>query len=234
MVLLMYFIGMAVFSFYHHEAEVVAPKTGDLALFRFIATEMPSPLAGLLLAAMLAAVMSTLDSGVNSLATVLTKEFYVRLDRGITEASQVTFAKWTAVLVGLFAVVVALMLAAVSEGRFGGREGGEDAVDSVMTVSYVWMALDSVLPGIFLLAVLSRRATANHAWIAIVSGWAGSVALIIAYFMSKHSDPDRSLSMMFIGLGGLVITCVVGFAVTRFAPRRPVAELAGKTIWTFE
>ena len=32
MVLLMYFIGMAVFSFYHHEAEVVAPKTGDLAL----------------------------------------------------------------------------------------------------------------------------------------------------------------------------------------------------------
>ena len=235
MMLVMYFVGMAVFSFYHRDGAVGAPESGDLALFRFIGTEMPSPFAGLLLAAMLAAVMSTLDSGVNSLATVLTKDFYVRMGKGVTEASQVTFAKWTTVLVGLFAVVVALTLAAISEGFFRGDQGaGEGTVDSVTTVSYVWMALESVLPGVFLLAVLSRRATANHALIAILCGWAGSGALMIAFFVSKHLSPDRTLSMMFIGHGGLVITCVVGFAVTRFAPRRPAGELADKTIWTLQ
>ena len=237
MVLVMYFIGMAVFSFYHRDAGVsaTAPESGDLALFRFIATEMPVGLGGLLLAAMLAAVMSTIDSGVNSLATVMTKDFYLRLlRRQADEKTQVAFARMMTLLVGLFAVAVALLLAAISEGHLTGAAGhGAKTVDSIMTVSWVWMALDSVLPGIFLLAVLSRRATANHALIAILCGWAGTMALMAGYFISRRVDPDRPLSMMFIGLGGLVITCVVGFGITRFSPRRPEEELDGKTIWTF-
>ena len=103
--------------------------------------------------------------------------------------------------------------------------------DSIMTTSWVWMALDSVLPGIFLLAVLSRRATSRHALVAIVCGWAGAVGLMVLYFITKAQG--KPISMMIIGLGGLLITCTIGFVITRFSPRRPSAELADLTIWTW-
>ena len=222
MSLLFYFLGIALFSYYFHQPESARPASGDLAIFRFIAEKMPTPLAGMMIAALLAAVMSTLDSGINSLSTIMTKDFYLRFFRkDAAELQQVRYAKLMTGLVGLLAIGVALILATISE----------NVKDSIMTTSWVWMALDSVLPGIFLLAVLSRRATSQHALVAIVVGWTGTVGLMALYFVTKaHGKP---ISMMVIGLGGLLITSAIGFLITRFAPRRSPDELANLTIWTW-
>ena len=222
MSMLFYFLGLALFSYYFHQPEAARPASGDLAIFRFIAEKMPAPLAGLMIAALLAAVMSTLDSGINSLSTIMTKDFYVRFFRkNASELEQVRYAKWMTAVVGVLAVATALILATISE----------NVKDSIMTTSWVWMALDSVLPGIFLLAVLSRRATSGHALVAIFCGWVGSVGLMSLYFITKAQG--RPISMMLIGLGGLLITCTVGFVITRFAPRRALQEIKGLTIWTW-
>ncbi len=47
----------------------------ELAMFRFITSQFPAPVRGLFVAAMLAAIMSTLDAGINCLAAVITKDF---------------------------------------------------------------------------------------------------------------------------------------------------------------
>ena len=214
-------MGLALFSYYH-QPESARPASGDLAIFRFIAEKMPAPLAGMMIAALLAAVMSTFDSGINSLSTIMTKDFYVRFfRRNADEMQQVRYAKLMTALVGRFAVGVALILATMSES----------VKDSLMTTSWVWMALDSVVSGVFLLATLSRRATSSHALVAIIGGWSGTVGLMALYFVTK--SPGKPISMMLVGLGGLLITCAIGFSITRFVPRRSPDELANLTIWTW-
>jgi len=112
----LWFLGLAMFTFYAHQPPDRQPSSPDLALFQFISTELPSPLPGLILSAMLAAVMSSLDSGMNSLATVATKDFYLRFFRpSASERDQLRFSQWMTLVVGLFAVALALGMSRVSQ-----------------------------------------------------------------------------------------------------------------------
>lgn len=72
-------IGTALFLFYRAHPERFVPTLPNDSVFPlFIAWEMPSGLSGLLIAAILAASMSTFSSGVSSLATLVKVDF---LDR---------------------------------------------------------------------------------------------------------------------------------------------------------
>jgi SSS family transporter len=72
-------IGTALFLFYREHPERFIPGIANDAVFpMFIAWEMPAGLSGLLIAAILAASMSTLSSGLSSLATLMRVDF---LDR---------------------------------------------------------------------------------------------------------------------------------------------------------
>jgi SSS family transporter len=72
-------IGTALFLFYRDHPERFLPGIANDAVFpMFIAWEMPAGLSGLLIAAILAASMSTLSSGLSSLATLMRVDF---LDR---------------------------------------------------------------------------------------------------------------------------------------------------------
>jgi solute:Na+ symporter, SSS family len=72
-------IGTALFLFYREHPERFLPGIANDAVFpMFIAWEMPAGLSGLLIAAILAASMSTLSSGLSSLATLMRVDF---LDR---------------------------------------------------------------------------------------------------------------------------------------------------------
>lgn len=72
-------IGTALYLFYRENPERFLPGIANDAVFpMFIAWEMPAGLSGLLIAAILAASMSTLSSGLSSLATLMRVDF---LDR---------------------------------------------------------------------------------------------------------------------------------------------------------
>ena len=57
----------------------------------FVATRLPVGVAGLLLAALLAA--TSIPSGINTLAGVLTLDFHARLDRDMTERKQLVVGR---------------------------------------------------------------------------------------------------------------------------------------------
>ncbi|MEO6003490.1 MAG: sodium/solute symporter [Opitutus sp.] len=74
-----FMIGTALFLFYRQHPERFVPTVANDSVFPlFIAWEMPAGLAGLLIAAILAASMSTLSSGISSVATLVRVDF---LDR---------------------------------------------------------------------------------------------------------------------------------------------------------
>lgn len=190
------------------EAEVRAIRGEALALVReaandrayndvnyvfptFITTAMPIGLVGLLIAAILAAAMSTISSELASLATATIMDFYRRFIR--TEGSDAHFLRVSRVATGfwgLFAAGVAVWAAELGSlievvNRFGSFFYG------------------SIL-GVFILAVGFPRATSNGAFLGLVAGMA-SVAYATFY---------TPVAFLWHNVIGAVVVVVVGLAAS--------------------
>ena len=95
------FIGTTMFAFYSGSGHVLDPSIlkGDQVFPFFIANELPVGLKGLIIAAILAASMSTVDSALNSSATVLYLDYYKKYFRpNASEKSSLRFLRITTVV----------------------------------------------------------------------------------------------------------------------------------------
>lgn len=171
-------IGLAVFTYYHQNPD---PRvtSGDAAFFTFVSTQLPAPLPGVILASMLAAAMSTLDSGMNSLSSVLVKDFYLRSFKpNATEHDQVRLAKILTVIIGIIGVALAITISSTSTSL---RE-------SVIEIGAVWGSFAIVLGPVYLLAVTSRRVNRQVIWCSITASWGATCGMIAWYTLSKSGQ----------------------------------------------
>jgi SSS family solute:Na+ symporter len=82
----------------------------------FIAHQLPAGVGGLILAALFAAAMSSIDSGVNSVSAVVTTDFFTRLSRKEkTTAHQLRLARYLTLFVGAIATATAIGVAFVAQ-----------------------------------------------------------------------------------------------------------------------
>lgn len=203
------FVGLAVFSFYGQHPDPTIAE-GDKALFKFIGTKMPPPLPGLMLAAMLAAAMSTLDSGMNSLSAVVVKDFYLRYrNSAASEAAQVRLARWLTLAIGVFAAAVAMSVTALSE----------NLRDSVMETSVVWGALGVVLGPVFLLGVTTRRVTGRMIWIGTAAAWGINCGMVTWYIASKNGL-DRAIPLSWVAVPASLTAVMVIVALASGSRQR--------------
>ncbi|HEY5329613.1 MAG TPA: sodium/solute symporter [Acidobacteriaceae bacterium] len=157
-------IGAGLFVFYGQHPAVFA--SGDRIFPTFIVREMPVGIAGLLVAAILAAAMSNLSAALNSLSSTTVVDFYMRLrphadgrERGIISKSSTVL--WALVL---FAI-------AVYSVQAGGKGHVVEIGLSIASVAY------GCLLGVFLLGTLTRYATELGASIGMVCGFALNIWL---------------------------------------------------------
>ena len=182
---------------------LVRKSTGDAAYSdvnyvfpTFITEHMPIGLPGLLVAAILAAAMSTIAGELSALSTATVIDFYRRFVRA--EASDAHFLRVSRVATGfwgLFACVVAVWAAELGSlievvNRFGSFFYG------------------SIL-GVFILAVGFPRATANGAFIGLLAGmaavgWAASAT---------------NVAFLWHNVIGAVVVVIVGMAVSLVTKR---------------
>jgi SSS family transporter len=151
-------IGAMLFVFYRFFPPQVGFARPDTIFPAFIVTNMPHIVSGLLIAAILAAAMSNLSAALNSLSSTSIVDFYVRLcprssERRRIWLSRAAMAGWALVLFGLALVV-----------RHGGR-----VLEVGLTIASV--AYGAML-GVFLLGVLTRRASERGAMIGMICGLA--------------------------------------------------------------
>jgi solute:Na+ symporter, SSS family len=130
----------------------------------YVLTHLPKGIAGLVIAVIFAAAMSTLSGEFNSLASATMIDFYRRFVGG-ADANAVAMSRLFTAMWGLFACVVALragQLGSVIEvvNRFGSFFYGP-------------------ILGVFGLAVLTRRATGPGASIGLVCGLGGVATVSI-------------------------------------------------------
>lgn len=83
------------------------PEAADEVLPFFIVNELPGVVAGLITAALLAATMSSMTSGINSLAGTITLDFRVKVGRPMTQRQQLRFGRVTSLVTGILATAVA-------------------------------------------------------------------------------------------------------------------------------
>ena len=140
------YIGTTLFAFYSRGDELAQAGIvkGDEVFPYYIATKVPAGLKGLIVAAILAAAMSTVDSALNCSATVLLLDFHKRyLNPDISEQASVLFLRLGTVVWGLLGTGAALLLIQA-----------KSILDIWWQISGIF---GGVLLGLFLLAVLRVR-----------------------------------------------------------------------------
>ncbi|TCS43920.1 sodium:solute symporter family transporter [Reinekea marinisedimentorum] len=86
-------------------------KAADFAYLYFVEKFMPAGMVGLLIAAMFAATMSSMDSGLNRNSGIFVKNFYQPVLRsGASEKELVTVSKITSTVFGIIIILVALFI----------------------------------------------------------------------------------------------------------------------------
>ena len=132
----------------------------------FVTTRMPVGLVGLLIGAIFVAAMSASGGELNALATATIIDFYRRhFVTSAPEQHYVRVSKIATVFWGLFACVVAMQAA------------GQGSLIEVVN-RYGSFVYGSLL-GVFILAILTRRATARGAFIGLIAGMAAVLTVAI-------------------------------------------------------
>jgi Na+/proline symporter len=109
---LFYAIGTALYAFYHQFPNLLDPTLQTDAIFPlFIAQQLPVGLAGLVISGLFAASMSTLDTAMNTSATIVTRDFYSIWRKESSDREQLWLAKGVTIFCGIFGTGVALYMA---------------------------------------------------------------------------------------------------------------------------
>ena len=151
------FIGTALFAYYHASGAPVLPADlkADEVFPYFIAHELPVGIRGLIIAALAAAAISSLDSDLNCISAIAVQDYYLRFRKHTDDRQQLRFGRWMVVLAGAGAIGVACLYI---------TWGGEGVLGALFSLYAIFSA---GIVGIFLLGLLSRRANKQGLYIGI-------------------------------------------------------------------
>lgn len=143
------FIGTALYSFYQIESPTPALPVdikADAVFPFFIMNELPVGIVGLVISALIAAAISSLDSDLNCLSAILVEDYYKRARPNSTQKQQLNMGRLFVILAGFGAIAVALFY--VNAGNGG-----------ILGIIFTLYAIFSGgIAGMFLLGIFSTRA----------------------------------------------------------------------------
>ena len=155
-------IGLLLFVYYKDTGRP-APAIPERTYPEFIWNHLPVGLAGLIIAAILAAAMSNLSAALNALASTTVMDFLKPLRPGRLETQYLRWSRYATVLWGIILFLVGLA------ARHWGR-----VLEAGLSIASV---LYGALLGVFLLGVLTRRPGSASAIIGMSAGFAATLLL---------------------------------------------------------
>jgi SSS family transporter len=209
---LFFAVGTALYAFYATFPQRLDPTLPtDAILPLFVSRELPSGLAGLVVAGVFAAAQSTVAGSLTSVSTCWLADFEDRLFPNRDPAGGLGRARRTTAVFGVLGTAGALIVAGL------GLTSLWDGFLELLGLT------GGALAGLFALGILSRRATGAGA----IVGAAASVAALAAL---KWGLPGR-VHMLLYGAIGIVVCFAVGWLASWFIGRGP-ADLRGLTLFT--
>jgi len=183
-------VGIMLFAYYRfHPVPVMA--TNDEVFPKFIVQNLPHGISGLVIAAILAAAMSTLSGALNSMSSTTVFDFYKPLVAGESPDSHLlVISRWCTAVWGIVLIVIAIIA----------RDWGSVFTAGLSISSIVW----GPMLGAFLLGVLTKRT--NQAGVMTGIGVSLAVMLIVKLF--------TPLAWTWYVLAGAGICTAVGYTTS--------------------
>lgn len=194
-----YLIGTGLYTFFKtHPAELDFTMAKSDAIFPFFMTsQMPAGVAGLLIAAIFAATMSTISSNINSISTAFSVDFYKRFKPQSTDKRMLQVARYACMISGLIGVALALLMATW------------EILSLLDYFNTILGLLSSGLGGLFFMGVFCKRIGGRAAM-------AGFVAGELVVFWMYLCSPVSFLLFGFIGMAVSVSAAWILSYIPRF------------------
>lgn len=169
------YIGTALFAFYSGHTLDPSIVKGDQVFPYFIAMELPEGIKGLIIAAILAASMSTVDSALNCSATVLFEDYYRKYFKvKPSEKDSLNFLRLTTIIWGVLGIAFALLLI-----------NAQSALDTWWQISGIF---GGGILGLFLLAIFNVKINRTQGIISVIF----SLLIIIWGTFLRELSPSYS------------------------------------------
>lgn len=218
------FVGTCLWVYYQEfpAALPVGIKADDVYP-HFILTQMPPFVGGLVISAVLAAAMSSIDSSMNGAAAVLTTDFYKRhFVKARSDLHYLAAARYVTFALGVLMMLVAYGLSLLN-------------ADTILDIGFfIGAVMAGGLGGFFLLGFLFRRANSQGA---LVGVGAGILVILWATLSNMNLVPEPyalSVHPFIIGVVGNAVVFLVGLVASMFFAAPGGEKLAGMTWWTRE
>jgi len=217
-VFLMVFPGIVGYLLF--KEQIMEPNDTLLVMMKNL---LPTGLRGLMVAGLLAALMSTIEAALNSTATVTAEDIVKRLRPRTRDR--------TLVLVGRITAAVVILLAMVWSTQ-GGR-----FTSIFVAINKIPMMIAPAITTVFLMGVFWRRGTKEAALAtlsggAVVGGLYFLVDLPVFGEVQWVSDPVRGLGIPFM-MAGLIlfIFCVALYVIVSLLTPRPAEDQLTDLCW---
>ena len=202
--LIFFFVGTALFVFYQNFPGELNPvfENNDAIFPWYIISSLPNGVAGLLIAAIFAAAMSSLSSSMNSAATAYASDIHFRFgwSRG---KNQLKVARLATLIIGIIGILFAFLMA-------------------TMDIKSLWDQFQKILGliigslgGVFLLGILTRRA--NSQGVLIGLSLSLGIQILIAISQAVH--------LLLYAATGVISCFILGYLGSLFFKKSETTSL---------
>ena len=199
-----YVIGTGLYTFYQtHPAELDFTMQKSDAIFPFfMMSQMPAGVAGLLIAAIFAATMSTISSNISSISTAFSVDFYRRFKVNTTDKQMLKAARLACMISGLIGVGLALLMATWN------------ILSLLDYFNTILGLLSSGIGGLFLIGIFFKQVNGRAALIGFLLGEA------VVFWLNAYTN----ISFLLYGFIGMLVCVVVGVVLSMFPYFRSTKE----------
>ncbi len=186
---------------------------------------LPSGLRGLVLASLMAALITSLIAVLNSVSTLVVRDFVVESRPSISEKNQVFVGRIVILLVTILGIGAAYMVYKNEEGLY----------KYLQTIS-AYLVLP-VFPAIFF-GIMSKKVTLKAATVSVVLGVILATIFVIDQFLGPETGQKvfpflhykLTLNFGYRGLWATILITIVLFTVSSFTPKTDPAKLEKTTV----
>ncbi len=207
---LFFTLGTALYVFYKQYPQELDPGLlkADAIFPLFIVEQIPAGITGLIIAAIFAASMSTLDSSLNSVSTVMVADFYRRFARNANDRTELVLARILTTILGIIATGTAILM-------------------TMMDITSLWEQymkyvglFGGSLAGLFALGIFTKRANGTGALIGALTG-----ASVLVFVQQR-----TAVSFLLYSAIGISTSFIMGYLASFVVGQN--RDLTGVTWWT--
>ncbi|WP_439483561.1 sodium:solute symporter family transporter [Cyclobacterium plantarum] len=196
-ILLFFGLGTVLYVFYYSNPDKIGSINPEELLPYYIVAELPIGIAGLVIAGIFAASMSSLDSSMNSISTAYITDIHKFFNPKLVDREYLKLAKIVTVVMGVFGTLTAMWIA-VSEVGFI-----FDLFQKLLGM------IGGSLAGVFVLAIFSQKANATGVIIGTISG------ALITFLVSRYTEVNGYL----YGAIGVLSCVLIGYTFSLLFPK---------------